>query len=237
MDRSADQERSSDVPDPSRKRARPVVAEDFETWPDRWKVEGFNCCWRRGREALEALAAGGGQATQGGRAFSHLVYEMKLTERVLEQQFRRVNGAFAGESQFASMELRLFTMPAATKEQLDAVEAYCVTLIHEVQAVSVMAKTQRGLAFLRTVHCLACDIAGPGFEMWNDYEALVSSADSDDCEAWREHWRQPPQPETVWGGTAAVFENAALEAVLQEHFLAPDHLDRRNGERGQVAPH
>jgi len=204
--------------------SRPVTTDDYDSWPDRWKLEGFNSCWRRAYEALEALAGAAHDGTlPSARSMSQIAYQMKLTERVLEQRFRVQGNTLLGESPVESMERRLFTMPTETEAHIVAVQAFAQSLIDDVEAVSSMSQSQRGLAFLRTVHCLATDIDGPGFEMWNEYEQLVEidrTGRDDDGKAWQEHWAWPgDHADSFWGGAAGVFERDDVAGALGRYFL------------------
>lgn len=204
--------------------SRSVKAEDYDSWPDRWKLEGFNSCWRRGCEVLEAIASGTLDAQASAGALAQIAHEIKLTQRVLEQRFRKEGNTVDGESSLQSLERRLFTMPTQTKGDIAAVQVFARSVIDDVDAVDQIVQSDRGQALLRTLHCLATDIDGPGFEMWNDYERLVGksrtkeAAGSSHGTVWSGHWPSTCPPDTAWGGTPAVFDRDSLARVLRDHF-------------------
>lgn len=203
--------------------SRPVRAEDYDSWPVRWKLEGFNSCWRRGYDVLESLAAGTSDVQGNARVMAQIAYEMKLTQRVLEQRFRKEGNTLNGESFLQSLERRLFTMSTQTKGDIAAVQVFAQWVIDDVDMVDQIAQSERGQAFLRTVHCLATDIDGPGFEMWNDYERLVEASRAEDADRshgadWRDHWPSTCPADTAWGGAAGVFRRETLARALRAHF-------------------
>lgn len=203
--------------------SRPVRAEDYDSWPARWKLEGFNSCWRRGYEVLESIAAGTPEDQGSARVVAQIAYEMKLTQRVLEQRFRKEGNTLDGESFLQSLERRLFTMPTQNEDDISAVQVFAQSVIDDVDAVGQIVQSERGQALLRTVHCLATDIDGPGFEMWNDYERLAKMGRPQDADSrhgadWKDHWPSTCPADTTWGGTPGVFQHEALARALRVHF-------------------
>jgi len=156
------------VPEPTAPSVR-VEAKNPETWPTRWRFAGFNSCGTKARQVLESmLETGEVPASMARQALAQIVYELKLTEGVLEQRARAAGHSLPGEELLERVERRLFTMPADNAEQILAIQAHARSLVHDLDVVATLAASPRGMALLRTVHCLATDIDGPGFEMWND---------------------------------------------------------------------
>ena len=160
------------------------------------------------------------------QSLKQIVYELHLTERVLEQRARAAGHSLPGEDILERVERRLFTMPTDTAEQILAIQAHAGSLVHDLDVVATLAASPRGMALLRTVHCLATDIDGPGFEMWNDYERLASDPACSD-EMWRDHWADAPEYGLVnWGGTPAALDRPGVAEALSVSFgIATDGRD------------
>lgn len=167
------------------------------------------------------LAAGEVPAGMTPQALAQIVYELKLTERVLEQRARAAGHSLPGEELLERVERRLFTMPTDNAEQILAIQAHARSLVHDLDVVSTLAASPRGMALLRTVHSLATDIDGPGFEMWNDYERVASDPACSD-EMWRDHWAGGPEYGLVnWGGNPAAVERPGVAEALSASFSMP----------------